>query len=138
MQWSEIHFRPTTKTLRQFAVLWIVCLSGVALWQWSAHGRTIVAVGLLIAGLCGGALGAARPASIRWLFVGLTVATFPIGWLMSWLLFAALFYLVFTPLALFFRVIGRDPLGRRFDKKAGSYWIEKPPAADVRRYFRQY
>src|SRR5579883_2339820 len=138
MRWSDINFRPQVKTLRQFAVLWAVFLSGIAIWQWLAHSRLVLGAALLIVGLGVGAFGLARPAGIRWLFVGLTVATFPIGWLMSSLLFAALFYLVFSPLALIFRLVGRDAIDRRFDKDAKSYWVEKPKAPDVRRYFRQY
>lgn len=138
MQWSDINFRPQSKTLRQFAVLWTLFLLGAAAWQWFLHGRATLATVLLVAGLAFGVTGIVRPASIRWLFVALSVATFPIGWLVSWLLFAALFFVVFTPLALFFRLIGRDPLDRRFDKKLRSYWAEKPPAPDARRYFRQY
>lgn len=138
MRWSDINFRPQAKTLRQFAVLWTAFLSVLAGWQWLAHGRATSAMVLLFAGLGVGAFGLARPAGIRWLFVGLTVATFPIGWLISWLFFAALFYFVFSPLALIFRLVGRDALYRRVDKDAKSYWVEKPKAPDVRRYFRQY
>ncbi|HVA49737.1 MAG TPA: hypothetical protein VNH11_25445 [Pirellulales bacterium] len=138
MHWSDINFHPTVKTLRQFAGLWIMCLSSLAAWQWFARSRTGAAAVLVALAATVGALGLARPTAIRWLFVGLTLATFPIGWLVSWLLFGGLYYGVFTPLALCFRLIGRDALSRRLDADAESYWTEKPPAPDVRRYFRQF
>ena len=33
MQWSDIPFDPSRKTLRQFAGLWLVFFGGMALWQ---------------------------------------------------------------------------------------------------------
>ena len=51
---------------------------------------------------------------------------------------AVLFYGVFTPIGLFFRLIGRDPLHRRFQPEADTYWVARRPATDVRRYFRQF
>lgn len=44
---------------------------------------------------------------------------------------ALLFYLVFTPFALFFRLTGRDALRLRPDPAAASYWIPRdPPGPD--------
>lgn len=42
------------------------------------------------------------------------------------------FALVITPLALVMRLAGRDPLRRRIDRDATSYWIarEDPPTSD--------
>jgi hypothetical protein len=41
------------------------------------------------------------------------------------LLLAVMFFLVVTPVAVFFRIVGRDPLRRRLDFKASSYWIAR-------------
>jgi hypothetical protein len=38
-----------------------------------------------------------------------------------------LFYLVFTPMALLFRLTGRDPLRLHFDSDAKSYWLLRRP-----------
>lgn len=37
----------------------------------------------------------------------------------------AVFYLLITPIALFFRMTGRDPMRRRFDRETSSYWIAR-------------
>ena len=39
MQWSDIPFHPTAKTLRQFAGLWLVFFGGIALWQALVRGH---------------------------------------------------------------------------------------------------
>lgn len=45
------------------------------------------------------------------------------------LLLTLLFYGVLTPLALLLRALRIDPLARRWDARAGSYWRTRPPAA---------
>jgi len=40
---------------------------------------------------------------------------------------ALLFYLVITPFGLARRIFVRDPLRRRIDKSAKSYWVERQP-----------
>jgi len=49
-----------------------------------------------------------------------------------------MFYGVFTPVALVFRLIGRDALSRRRRPDLDSYWQPKPPAAGPRSYFKQF
>jgi hypothetical protein len=40
---------------------------------------------------------------------------------------ALVFYLAVTPTALLMRLLGKDPLRRRFEPEAESYWIERHP-----------
>ncbi len=50
-----------------------------------------------------------------------------------------LFFLVFTPFALFFRLTGRDPLRLKKDPAATSYWIHRdPPGPDPATMPNQY
>ena len=65
-------------------------------------------------------------------------AFFPLSWTVSHLLFAAVFYLVVTPIKLGLTLVGYDPLGRRWDRSADTYWHEHNPASDPKRYFRQF
>ncbi len=44
------------------------------------------------------------------------------------LVLGLLFFLVFTPMALVLRALGKDPLRLRFDPGAKSYWIARAPA----------
>src|SRR5204863_7614358 len=62
----------------------------------------------------------------------------PAEWLVSQVVTAVVYYGVFTPVGLLFRLIGRDVLRRQFDRDAETYWkpVDAPP--DARRYFRQF
>lgn len=137
MQWSDISFRPPARTLRQFAALWIVFFGGLAAWQGLAHGNMAAATLLTALAATIGPLGLLRPQTVRGIFVGWMIVVFPIGWVVSKLILGALFYGMFTPVGLLFRLFGRDPLSLRRRPGAETYWAPKPMPADVRSYFRQ-
>ncbi len=61
MQWSEIQFNPPTRTLRQFAVLWIVFFAGLAVWQVGLRGHIWPGVSLAILAVTIGSLGLFKP-----------------------------------------------------------------------------
>lgn len=138
MQWSDVQFDPTRKTLRQFAGLWLVVWGGVALWQIWARGR--LGIGLAIAGLALtiGLAGLARPQWVRLIYVGWMILAFPIGWTISQIVLAAIFLGLFAPISLVFRLMGRDVLHRARRSGLDSYWLPKPAPADLRRYFKQF
>lgn len=83
-----------------------------------------------------GATGAT--ALVRPVYLAALIATFPLGMVLGPVILGVIYFVVFTPVAVFFRLIGRDTMQRRFDDAAPSYWIERRPAADVKRYFRQF
>jgi len=45
-----------------------------------------------------------------------------LGWFMTRVILGLVFLLVFTPAGLIMRVLGKDPLKLRFDRRAASYW----------------
>jgi hypothetical protein len=124
------------RALRQFAVLWLLVLGGLAcvelVWRQNWIAASVMA-GLAVSI---GLLGLVRPPAIRPLFMGLMALTYPIGVFVSKVLLVAVFHGLFTPVALFFRFIGRDALARRRRSNASTYWKPKPAARDVRSYFR--
>ena len=138
MKWSDIQFKPTARVLRQFAAAWLVFLLAWAAHQWLARGHHQTALVLGALAVVVGSAGLALPATIRWLYVGCMIAAFPIGWILSLVMLAVLFYAVITPVALLFRLRGRDALRRAPAREAASYWTAKSQPEDVRRYFRQY
>lgn len=74
----------------------------------------------------------------RALFVVLSVAFVPIGFVLSHVMLAAIYYLVLTPIALVFRLIGRDVIGKKLDKNAKSYWHERSGDRPAASYFKLY
>lgn len=72
------------------------------------------------------------------IFTGWLAILFPIGWMISHLLLAIVFYLLVFPIGMLTRLFRYDPLARRFDRKAKSYWIEREKPRDARSYFRQF
>ena len=71
-------------------------------------------------------------------FVGLSVLFFPLGIVMSYVLLAALFFVVIGPIALFIRAFGTDPMHRKVEPSKGSYWTEPEKGSTQDRYFRQF
>ncbi len=47
-----------------------------------------------------------------------------LGFVMNYVILTIAFYLVFTPVGLMMRLMGKDSLKLKFDKQAKSYWIK--------------
>ena len=75
----------------------------------------------------------ARPFYLAWYFLACCI-----GIVVSNALLTAFYYLVFTPVGLLMRVLGRDPMKRRLDPAAATYWQDAEKDVDPRRYFRQF
>ena len=135
MQWADVLKPPTEKTLRQFAVLWLFVFGAMGAWRlW--RGSPQWGAALVVLAVVVGVLGIARPRAMRLIFTGWMMAAFPIGWTVSHLMLAALFFGMFTPVALVFKVIRRDALRLRRTAPE-SYYVPKP-GSDVRGYFQQF
>ena len=74
----------------------------------------------------------------RALFIVLSVAFVPIGFVLSHILLAGVYYLVLTPIALVFRLTGRDVIGKKLDPNATSYWHERSGLRKPASYFKLY
>lgn len=139
MSLIEVNWRPNSKQLRGFGIIAFVAsgvislalylLKGLAI-QWAL---TILGVGFVIF-----LSSLACLKLVRMIYVSLMAATLPIGFVVSFILLAAFYFLLLTPLALFFRLIGRDPLHREFDSAANSYWGTRRPTRSLDRYFQQF
>jgi Saxitoxin biosynthesis operon protein SxtJ len=137
MQWADIPRNPTIRTLRQFAALLAAVFGWMALWQWYRHGNGVAAAVCLVVSLVG-VWGCWRPADLRPIFVGWMVLVFPIGWTVSLLALTVLFFGVFTPIGLAFRLAGRDFLRLNKDPAAESYWEPMAVNLDPKSYLNQF
>jgi hypothetical protein len=138
MRWSDIPRSPSTTMLRQFAGLWLIFFGSIAAWQWLARGRIGIAAMLATLAIGVGVLGLARPQAVRPIFVGWMILAFPIGWTVSLILLGLVYYGLFLPLGLVFRLMGRDALLLRPRPGLTTYWTPRSAPADIRRYFRQF
>jgi Saxitoxin biosynthesis operon protein SxtJ len=102
------------------------------------RGHAGLASILALLALTIGPLGLTRPEWMRWIYVGWMVLAFPIGWMVSQVMLAVMFYGLFVPIGLIFRLLGRDPLHRARRPELKSYWAPKPAPADLHRYFKQF
>ena len=60
-----------------------------------------------------------------------------IGLVNTHLLLGLVFYTLFTGIGLTMRLFGRDPLDRKIDPDATSYWQRRDPSLLVREHFRR-
>ncbi len=137
MKWFHLPLKPTPRVLRQFAAAWLVFFLALAAQQMFLRNR-VTAAGVLGAIALIGLVGLVKPSAVRWLFVGATVAAFPIGWVMTQVVLAVMFYIVLTPLALVFRWRGRDELQLRHKPEQTGFWSTRRPEQDVKRYLKQF
>ncbi len=134
----DLRLDPTPRELRWFGpllALFVGVVGGIARWQFDAPAVSVV----LWSG--GGLLAAVYlsvPPSRLLIYRGWIYATYPIGWVVSHLVLAAVYYLVVTPIGLTMRLVGRDPLRRRFEREAETYWIARRRQTDTNGYFRQF
>ena len=135
----EINWRPSSKDLRVFATACLVFAVGFGIVFWVNLGAvgTISKV-LFVVGPVLFILGMIWPPSLRFLYIGLSLIALPIGLVIGNVLMAIVYYLLVTPIGLVFKLIGRDPMNRKLDPEASTYWIRRPPPAEPGRYFRQF
>jgi Saxitoxin biosynthesis operon protein SxtJ len=138
MQWSDISFAPPSRTLRQFAGLWL-CFLGLAAGVQGVfrHNFVLMAVFATLA-LVIGLPGLFKPSIVRPVYVGSMILAFPIGWTVNKIILACMFYGIFTPMALLFRMIGRDSLARRRKPAAETYWSVKSQSSNPSSYLRPF
>jgi hypothetical protein len=114
------------KTLKKFgitmAVAFLVIAGLIFLRQ-----RRIYPPLLVISGIFLGA-GVAYPAALKYVYHSWMRLALVLSWVNTRLILLLMFYLIFTPIGLALRLIGRDLLGRRIEKGMASYWAKKEKA----------
>jgi Saxitoxin biosynthesis operon protein SxtJ len=118
----EINKNPSRRDLLWFGVA-LAAFCGVvgALLRWR-FGAPDAARAVWIAGLVLPAIYFAVPPIRRPFFLGWIYASWPVGWVISHVILGITWYLVITPTGLIMRMLGRDPMRRRFDRQAATYW----------------
>ncbi len=139
-----IDWKPSRSKLREFAVIWLVAFSLIAaLLAWkmgcfSGAGSWRIPVFLWALAVLVGITGIILPGAVRPVYIAWMGIAFPIGWLLSHVLLALIYYGLFTLIAAVFRLLGRDSLKRKFDQAAATYWEKHEPAASTKRYLQKF
>ena len=145
----KLDLSPDRRVLGQFA--WVAAFafpalaayftkgdaSWYAVWAWNWTGPAVkwsaaVSVLQLVLSLAG------LPQLTRAIYVGMMLVAWPIGFVVSHVLIALVYYAVMTPIALVFRATGRDTMGRRRDRATASYWHDRGAPRAASSYFKLY
>ena len=137
-----LNLKPEPKQLRTFGAIGFGAfglLAASALFRQSVIGIGMDADVAQLTGYVLGGLAAACaffsvvfPKALLPLFVGMSVVTFPIGFVLSHVIMLVMYFGIITPIGVVMRLGGWDPLTRKIDKSADSYWVKRPPAPGAR------
>ncbi len=131
-----------SKDLRKFSIT--VGIAFVVLWAIFAYvipyllgkGADVPLLWQIGVGLA--VVGSLVPLVVKPLFYAWMTMALMLGWFMTRVLLTIFFFVVLTPVAFVFRVIGRDALHRKLDREADSYWIEKEYLIPDRTRFEKF
>ena len=121
------HTAPSTRQLREFGLV----VGGLVLlfFSWllpALHGHPL-AIWPLWIGLPLVLLGLIAPRSLRQPYRGWMALGHGLGWINSHLILGLVYLLVLQPIALVMRLLGHDPLRRRWDPDASTYREVREP-----------
>jgi hypothetical protein len=133
----KLNRNPPDRELRQFAVIFFLFFAVVAAIAYFRGSVNAAATALTI-GVLTGAIGYMRVAFVRPIYLGWMYAAYPIGWVVSHVVLAIVFYLLVTPVGWLMRLVRYDPLERQFSASAKTYWSPIEARLDKTSYFRQF
>jgi hypothetical protein len=136
MSLIRINRNPSPRQLAVFGLAWLVFLGAFGLVRW-LRGRHVAGEIAWVLAAVVPLAGLFMPRFLRLVYLAMSYATYPIGYVMSHVVLAAAYYLALTPIGLTMRLFRYDPLSRRFDSKAPSYWKPRSGPKSVEDYFRQ-
>ena len=133
----KLNTNPTRSELRVFGLTWLAFFALVAVWSVVRSATLPVTLGLGMVAIVVPLIGWLRPLFMRAVYVGACCAAYPVGWVVSLALLGTLYFAVIMPIGILVR-LRRDPLQRRFEPHAASYWIRRPARRGAAEYLRQF
>jgi hypothetical protein len=146
-QMIDLNLRPDERTLRQFGWIALAGFGLLALMAWRGWlifaavpeiARDEFAVVFAALALASATFSLVWPKANWPIYVGLTIVAFPIGFVLSYVIMATLFYVIIAPIGFVMRLLGHDPMDRRFRPDAPSYWVDARPPRPSASYFKQF
>ena len=135
MKLIQANWNPAPRQLRQFAATCLI-VAPLLGWLWGVSENVMIAMvggGLLI-----GLVGFALPKTVQPLYLTLMVITTPIGIVLGELAMLTIYFGLFLPMGLIFRLLRRDALQLQLDRDRPSYWQPKPQPKHITSYYRQF
>jgi hypothetical protein len=129
---------PSSRDLNILALLFLIVPGLIGLYLVFRKGSDAGYVWMIV----GAALAASRLIrplfrTIYSLWLGFSVV---LGYFISRALLTIIFFLVLTPTGLIMRLVGKDPMERKWDPTAESYWVkrEEDSTSNLERYEKQF
>jgi len=139
MSLIDINFNPDKKKLRLFGIAALVAATVISLFLYQFKGLNLKwVVPVFTAGFVIFTLSLISVRLTRMIYIVLTAITMPVGIVVSFIVLTIFYFLLLVPLALVFRIAGRDPLCRKFEPGAKSYWQRRQRTEDSEHYFHQF
>lgn len=147
MSMIKLDLNPEPRILRQFGYIALVgfgllgCAALFEVLMFSGglgEARKPVAYSLIGLGVLSALFSLVFPKANKPIYVLMSVVTYPIGFVMSYVIMGLLYFGMFAPIAILFRMIGRDPMARRYDRSAKTYWQAASKPSNSERYFKQF
>ncbi len=128
---------PSRRDLNILALLFFAIPSAIGAWQlWKGNsgGWIWIAVGAVLV------ISRLFPPLFRRIYrlwIGFSVV---LGFFVSRILLTIIFFVVITPTGIIMKLMGKDPMDRKFDPKVTSYWKRKEQTEEssVQRYEKQF
>jgi len=140
---KDVNWQPDIAARRGFGKSLVIgfpimaaVLSCIVRWNsgaWAEWPITLGSCGVLLGLFCFALPQFALPFYLFW--YGLACS---IGIVVSNVILAAVYYLTVTPVGLLLRIFGKDPMQRRIDPSAPTYWQDAEKNTPAERYFRQF
>ncbi|MDD5136441.1 MAG: SxtJ family membrane protein [Candidatus Omnitrophica bacterium] len=72
------------------------------------------------------------PKLLRPVYLTFTKIAHAIGWFNTRAILILIYYMLITPIALIMRIFREDPLDRKIEKNAASYWVKRAAAGPIK------
>ena len=139
MSMIEINWNPKKKELRDFGLIAIIATILLSLLLYFLKHLAIQWILIILGtGFFIFLSSLISTKLTRIIYLGLTLLTFPIGYVVSFVVMTIFYFLIITPVGLVFKLAGKDPLHRNFDHDAKSYWQKRQSPDKIDRYFHQF
>jgi hypothetical protein len=135
----DINWKPDRNELRKFGEISLAMLTVIALvFHWLDRLSAVTSLYLCAAGLGIFILSRISTKLVKPFYLLLYAMALPIGFVLTNILMAIIYFIILTPIGLIFRLIRRDPLQRKFDPRSKTYWVGHRSCDSLKRYFNQF